>query len=113
MNTENRWIKKAETISWDAIEEKYARLFPGKTVILGFQTEAPFVQSLLVEFRKHLTDDIFSEINEMIISYNTPDDPGPGNGSNPNTDTSEIDTNENAGTLVFDASCAPQNISFP
>jgi hypothetical protein len=24
MNPENRWIKKAETIPWDAIEEKYS-----------------------------------------------------------------------------------------
>ena len=31
MNPENRWVKKAETIPWDAIEEKYAKLFPGKT----------------------------------------------------------------------------------
>ena len=31
MNPENRWVKKAETIPWDAIEEKYTRLFPGKT----------------------------------------------------------------------------------
>ena len=31
MNPENRWVKKAETIPWDAIEEKYSKLFPGKT----------------------------------------------------------------------------------
>ena len=31
MNPENRWVKKAETIPWDAIEEKYAQLFPSKT----------------------------------------------------------------------------------
>ena len=31
MNPENRWVKKAETIPWDAIEEKYAKLFPSKT----------------------------------------------------------------------------------
>ncbi len=30
MNPENRWVKKAETIPWDAIEEKYARLFQVK-----------------------------------------------------------------------------------
>ena len=118
MNPENRWVKKAETIPWDAIEEKYAKLFPSKTGmpakplrtalgslliqkqlgfsdrelveeitenpyfqyfigLPGFQTEAPFVPSLLVEFRKRLTDDILGEINEMIIAYNTPDDPGP------------------------------------
>ena len=27
MNPENRWVKKAETIPWEAIEEKYAALF--------------------------------------------------------------------------------------
>ena len=154
MNPENRWVKKAETIPWDAIEEKYAKLFSGKTGmpakplrtalgslliqkqlgfsdrelveeitenpyfqyfigLPGFQTEAPFVPSLLVEFRKRLTDDILGEINEMIIAYNTPDDPGPGSGSNPDADTSETDTDENAGTLILDATCAPQNISFP
>lgn len=31
MNPENRWDKKAATIPWDAIEEKYAALFPSKT----------------------------------------------------------------------------------
>ena len=31
MNTENRWVKKAATIPWDAIEDKYANLFPSKT----------------------------------------------------------------------------------
>ena len=29
MNHKNRWVKKADTIPWDAIEEKYAALFPG------------------------------------------------------------------------------------
>jgi hypothetical protein len=28
LNPENRWIKKADTIRWDAIEERYAELFP-------------------------------------------------------------------------------------
>ena len=31
MNLENRWVKKAATIPWDAIENKYANLFPSKT----------------------------------------------------------------------------------
>ena len=30
MNPENRWVKKSETIPWEAIEEKYAALFPSK-----------------------------------------------------------------------------------
>lgn len=152
MNPENRWVKKAESIPWNAIEEKYAQLFPSKTGmpakplrmalgslliqkqlgfsdrelveelmenpyfqyfigLPGYQTEPPFVPSLLVEFRKRLTDDILGEINEMILSYNTPDDPTPGGGSDP--DTAGTDTGENTGTLILDATCAPQNISFP
>ena len=116
MNPENRWIKRAETIPWMEIEERYAALFPSNTgmpakplqVALGsliiqkqydysdrelveqirenpyyqyfiglpgYQDKAPYVPSLLVEFRKRLTDDILAEINEMIAEYNTPDDP--------------------------------------
>ena len=32
-----------------------------------YQNKAPFTPSLLVEFRKRLTDDILTEINEMIV----------------------------------------------
>ena len=39
--------------------------------------EVPYVLSLPVEFRKHLDDEILAEVNEMIIAYNTADDPGP------------------------------------
>ncbi len=31
INPENRWIKKAETIPWDEIEEQYASLFSSET----------------------------------------------------------------------------------
>ena len=31
MNPENRWIKKAEMIPWDDIENRYAKLFPSNT----------------------------------------------------------------------------------
>ena len=151
MNPENRWIKKAETIPWDAIEDKYAKLFPSNTGmpakplrmalgslliqkkldcsdrelveeitenpylqyfigLHGFQTEAPFVPSLLVEFRKRLTDEVLAEINEMIIDFNTPDDPTSGGGS---SDDMSADIPSNEGTLILDATCAPQNISYP
>lgn len=63
----------------------------------------PFVPSLLVEFRKRLTTDVLSEINEMIIDYNTPDDPTPG-GGNPTEADAE---SGNTGTLILDATCAP------
>ena len=31
MNRENRWVKKADLIPWEEIEERYAELFPGHT----------------------------------------------------------------------------------
>ncbi len=40
----------------------------------GYTMEPPFVPSLMVEFRKRLDDDVLSEINEIIIEYNKPDD---------------------------------------
>ncbi len=138
LNPENKWIKKAAMIPWEAIEEEYADLFPsgcgmpakplrmalGALLIQkkydysdrelvehiqdnpyyqyfiglpGFQLEQPFAPSLLVEFRKRLTDEKLAEINEMIIKNNKHDDAG----------------NGNDGTLIIDASCAPQNIAFP
>lgn len=153
MNPENRWVKKAATIPWDAIEDKYANLFPSKTGmpakplrmalgslmiqkqygysdrelleqisenpyyqyfigLPGFQSEQPFVPSLLVEFRKRLSDEIMIEINEMIIDYNSPDDPGPGNGGGSDSDKPSGES-ENSGTVILDATCAPQNISYP
>ena len=49
-------------------EHPYYQFFIG---LPGYQDEEPFVPSLLVEFRKRLTDDILGDINEMIIAYNT------------------------------------------
>ena len=87
-------------------ENPYYQYFIG---LPGYQTEAPFVPSLLVEFRKRLTDDILMEINEMIAEYNTPDDPfAGGNGGDDGTTSSD-----NKGTIILDATCAPQQISYP
>ena len=152
MDPQNRWVRKAATIPWEAIEEKYAELFPSDTGmpakalrtalgslmiqkqygysdrelleqikenpyyqyfigLPGYQSHQPFVPSLLVEFRKRLNDDVLMEINEMIIAYNTPDDPGPDDGGNV-PDKTPAGT-ENSGTMILDATCALQNISYP
>ena len=47
----------------------------------------------------------------MIYEYNTPDDP-PSTGGSSDGDTSP-EGEENQGTLILDATCAPQQISFP
>ena len=67
--------------------------------------------SLLVEFRKRLDDDVLAEVNEMIIAYNTPDDPGPDSGGDVPGGSPE--GSKNNGTIILDATCAPQNISYP
>lgn len=195
MDPENRWVKKAEMIPWNAIEEKYAKLFPSDTGnpakpvrmalgalliqkqygysdrelleqirenpyyqyfigLPGYQKEKPFDPSLLVAFRKRLPDDLLDEVNEMIIEYNRsllensepdpsspsddagssdpPESEGP---SDPHDDAGPSDppdggdgsgneaketkpgtpekTTPNKGTLILDATCAPQHIAFP
>ena len=115
LDSENRWVKKAETIPWDEIEDRYAELFPSNTGmpakplrvalgslliqkkfgfsdrelvaeitenpylqyfigLLSYRNKAPFAPSLLLGFRKRLTEEILGEINEMIIEFNTEKD---------------------------------------
>ena len=91
-------------------ENPYYQYFIG---LPGYQENAPFVPSLLVEFRKRLTEEILGEINEMIISYNHPDDSSPSGGSGSSEENGEPKPLENSGTLLLDATCAPQHIAFP
>ena len=87
-------------------ENPYYQFFIG---LPGYQDKAPYVPSLLVEFRKRLTDEVLADINEMIIAYNRPDDPPTGSGGS----NEDSEGSKNHGTLILDATCAPQNISFP
>lgn len=92
-------------------ENPYYQYFVG---LPGYQMEAPFVPSLLVEFRKRLTDEILIEINEMIIDYNNNNNKGDGtSGPSEKQEANLSDTKSNSGTLMLDATCAPQHIAFP
>ena len=97
-------------------ENPYFQYFIG---LPGYVDAIPFVPSLLVEFRKRLSADIMIEINEMIIEYNMPDDSDDDNNdSGSGTDENAVivegyDTSKNSGTLIIDATCAPQNIKYP
>ena len=159
LNPDNRWVKKAEIIPWNEIEDRYADLFPSNTGmpakplrmalgslliqkqynyadrelleqltenpyyqyfigLHGYIPVPPFAPSLLVEFRKRLTEDVLNEINEIIMRHNEPHDPkGPGNGGKepePEEKEPEVsESEENEGTLILDATCAPQNIAYP
>ena len=100
-------------------ENPYYQYFIG---LRGYEYKAPFVPSLLVEFRKRLDENVLAEINEMIAAYNRPDDSsdddsnGGGNSvdnTNNENDTDAASEPENEGTLILDATCAPQNIAYP
>ena len=100
-------------------ENPYYQYFIG---LPGYEYKAPFVPSLLVEFRKRLDENILAEINEMIAAYNSSDESSDndskGGGNSADNTSNENDTNassepENEGTLILDATCAPQNIAFP
>lgn len=96
-------------------ENPYYQYFVGMP---GFEDKIPFVPSLLVEFRKRLSEDVLNEINEMIIEYNAQksDDDNDSNGgdnSNGNDTDTTSDSSANSGTLIVDATCAPQNIKYP
>ena len=51
-------------------ENPYYQYFIG---MLGYEVKYPFVPSLLVEFRKRLSEEILIEVNEMIISNAMPE----------------------------------------
>ena len=95
-------------------ENPYYQYFIG---LPGYEDKIPFVPSLLVEFRKRLSEDVLNEINEMIIAFNAQqddDDSDDSSGDAGQSDQQDSATDsENAGTLILDATCAPQNIKYP
>ena len=68
-----------------------------------------------------LDENVLAEINEMIAAYNSPDDSSDddsnssGNSDNNTNHENAKETSEpkNEGTLILDATCAPQNIAYP
>lgn len=148
MNQDNRWVKLAEIIPWEEIEEKYSNLFPSKTGmpakplrmalgslmiqkklgfsdrelieeiienpylqyfigLPGYQNNVPFVPSLLVEFRKHLPDEVLDEINELIIKHNN-NDKGSG-GESGDSDSSKGDDQQNLSDFIEAKQSAPNS----
>ena len=92
----------------------------------GYEDKYPFVPSLLVEFRKRLSEEKLIEVNEIIIASAIPekddsdDDNNSNNSDGGNSDIKETEESSeketkpsNSGTLILDATCAPQNIEYP
>lgn len=71
-----------------------------------FLDKAPFDASKMTAFRKRFPPEAMAEINEAIITVQKKDPPPAGSGDDNGTD-------DNDGTLILDATCAPADIHFP
>lgn len=79
-----------------------------------YTAESPFDASMLTRFRKRITTEMLQRVNDMIIGRpeqkeDEKDTENDDNDNYGNTGTPE----NNEGTLILDATCAPQNIRFP
>lgn len=86
------------------LENVYTQYFIG---LHEFTTKAPFSATSMVYFRKRLTAEVMAEINEMIFVPEKREDGEDGNGDSPGKGE------ENEGTLIVDATCAPADITYP
>ena len=96
-------------------ENHYLQYFLGYE---SYRDERPFDSSLMVHFRKRFRGDVIKEINELVLSsekgtdetIDKNDKGGSGTGSPPNPGE---EAPENKGTMIVDASCAPEDMRFP
>jgi len=103
-------VSDIETVEMIA-ENPYMQYFIG---LESFSKKAPMEASLLTWFRKRISAEMLSEINDYVIGRKVigetekkdpPDEP-PAAGGGKKED-------ENKGTLILDATCVPSDIRFP
>lgn len=96
-------------------ENPYLQYFLGYK---AFSDDRPFDPSMLVHFRKRISSEILSEINDLILASqaddNDDDDTRDPDGTNNQDGDDETSTEvDNEGSLLMDASCAPAAIRYP
>jgi transposase, IS5 family len=101
-------ISDEETV--DQIRENhYLQYFLGYE---AYRDERPFDPSMMVHFRKRLSGSVLKEINEIMApkpdrEKHGNDDSGPGG-----SETSGDGEGHNQGTMIVDATCAPEDLRF-
>jgi hypothetical protein len=69
---------------------------------------------MMVHFRKRLSGNILKEINALILEKSKADDEGRDDGDEgKGAEEGEAREPENKGTLIVDATCAPEDMRFP
>jgi hypothetical protein len=134
LDPNNRWVLRAKSVPWEMAEQKYSSMFnkngrPAKDIRMAlgallikeylqcsdeetvqniseqpylqyfiglkkFTSEPPFDPSLMVWFRKRLSPEFMAKINDALCQV-------------------KAQTEDNAGTLIVDATCAPADIRYP
>ena len=68
MNPENRWVKKAELIPWEEIEDRYANLFPNDTGMPAKPLRMA-LGSLLIQKQYGYSDrELVEQITERLVA---------------------------------------------
>ena len=95
-------------------ENPYLQYFLG---FKSFQTKPPFNASLMTHFRKRLPAEVVNRFNEKIIELSgadrDPDDDPPPSDGGGDAPSPKKNGEENSGTILMDATCAPADIKYP
>ena len=109
-----------EDLTKEIAMNPYLQYFLG---LREYRYECPFDASMMTRFRQRISAEMLAWVNDEIIGRRTAaekneedhkdDDSGStGNGAQEENEGGESEE-ENQGTLILDATCAPQNIRFP
>ena len=102
-------ISDEETV--DQIRENhYLQYFLGYE---AYRDERPFDPSMMVHFRKRLSASVLKEINELIIPKTDEGKPGDEDSDQDGSGSGGGSEKETKGTLIVDATCAPEDMRFP
>ena len=99
-------------------ENPYIQYFLGYA---DYQYDLSLDASLLTHFRKRFPADVIAQVNQWVVDSklhpddDSRDDSGEGGGFPASAEPSDDSgmNSENHGTLILDASCAPQDIQYP
>ena len=106
-----------EDITKEIAMNPYLQYFLG---LYEYRYECPFDASMMTRFRHRITAEMLAWVNDRIIGrkeeQETNDDDnndGTGGQGDESKDGKSTVEEENEGTIILDATCAPQNIRFP
>jgi hypothetical protein len=102
-------ISDEETV--DQIRENhYLQYFLGYE---AYRDDQPFDPSMMVHFRKRLGGSVLKEINELMAPKPDREVKGKGESGGSGGVSAGDGEGENTGTLIVDATCAPEDMRFP